>query len=275
MRNIPASKITDRISKLCIQANTVLRPDVSRVLLSTSRRERNKRAKKLLKIIIENAKIAKKEKLAICQDTGLPVIFVEMGKNVAVTGGDIGQAIQKGVKLGYKKASLRNSIIKDPLRTKKQKSDFGPGIIHYEYRNSSKLKIVVMPKGFGCENKSKLKMLLPTADLSEVEKFVVEAVKEAGADACPPYVIGIGIGGTADYACLLAKKALLKPLSSSNKMEKEILKSINRLGIGPMGLGGRTTALAVRILTHPTHIAGLPVAINISCHALRSATAVL
>jgi len=284
MRRIQADQITKVVAKLCIQANTVLRPDVLNALKSAFSREKNKRAKHALQMIIENASIAKKQGLAICQDTGLPVVFVEVGKGVLVAGSGIEQAIQNGVVLGYKKASLRNSIIQDPLRLKSQKPQFGPAITHYEYSNSNKLKITVLPKGFGCENKSKLKMFLPTADFVEIKKFILDAVKEAGPDACPPYVIGIGIGGSADYTCLLAKKALLEEVTKSQshkvtssvlRLEQELLQDINRLGIGPMGLGGKTTALAVRILTHPTHIAGLPVAVNISCHALRSATAIL
>jgi fumarate hydratase subunit alpha len=247
-------------------------------------RETNSRAKRILEDIIQNALIAKKEKLAICQDTGLPVVFLEIGQDVKFTGRDLNRAIQRGIELGYKKASLRNSIILDPL-IREGSVKFSPGVIHIDLVKGDKVKITVLPKGFGCENKSSLKMFNPTADIYEIKKFIVDTVKSCGPDACPPYVIGVGIGGTADYASLLAKKALLKKVTSNQKpvtrnipyirLERELLLAINRLGIGPMGLGGKTTALTVNILTYPTHIAGLPVAVNISCHALRSAMRII
>jgi len=277
MRIVSAKKIQDTLAKLCIQANLFLRPDILRALKSAHAKESNKRAKRILKAIIDNAQVARREKIAICQDTGIPVVFLEIGQGVKISG-DLKSAINKGVELGYRKGSLRNSIIHDPILRGKAK--YSPAVIHTDIVKGDKLKITVLPKGFGCENKAQLKMFNPTIDLAQVKKFIVESVKKAGPDACPPYVVGVGIGGTADYACFLAKKALLRkivqrPASIVHRargLEQQLLYNINALNIGPMGLGGRTTALAVNIETYPTHIAGLPVAVNISCHALRSAT---
>ncbi|MFH1199098.1 MAG: fumarate hydratase [Candidatus Omnitrophota bacterium] len=277
MRIISANKIRDTVADLCIRANLVLRKDVLAQLNVAYLKETNKRAKDILGAIIKNAKIAKSEGLAICQDTGMPCVFVELGQNVKIAG-DLKTAINKGVELGYKKGFLRNSVIRDPLL--RSKPEYGPPIMHIDIVKGSRIKLTVLPKGFGCENKSQLKMFNPTAQIGEIKKFIIEAVKNAGPDACPPYVVGVGIGGTADYAALLAKKALLRKVVSRQssvvsriaKLEQDLLKEINRLNIGPMGLGGRTTCLGVNVETSPTHIAGLPVAVNISCHALRSAT---
>lgn len=278
MKKVNTNLIAKTVGQLCEKANLELRSDVLAALKKSYPKEKNKRAKHALDLIIKNATIAKRERLAICQDTGLPIVFLEVGQNIQFVGGDLNKAIQKGIELGYKKASLRNSIIRDPLN--RGRSKFSPGIIHTEIVKGSRLKITVLPKGFGCENKSALKMFNPTAEIDEIKKFIIDTVKSAGADACPPYVIGVGIGGTADYAGLLAKKALLKKLVAKRytlctKLESNLLKEINKLNIGPMGLGGKTTALVVNIETYPTHIAGLPVAVNISCHALRSATRTL
>lgn len=277
MRRILAKKIQDKVCALCAQANLVLRKDVFGALESVYAKETNKRAKEILGAIIANAKIARKESLAICQDTGLPCVFVEIGNQVRISG-DLKRAIAKGVESGYRKAYLRNSIVSDPILHARPK--YFPPVIHIDIVKGNKLKLTVLPKGFGCENKTQLKMFNPTAKKEEIKKFIVDVVKQAGSDACPPYVVGIGIGGTADYACLLAKKALLRKLNAKRytlyaKLESNLLKEINKLNIGPMGLGGKTTALAVNIETYPTHIAGLPVAVNISCHALRSASVVL
>jgi fumarate hydratase subunit alpha len=288
MRVIRANKIKDLVSELCILSNLDLRKDVLTNLKSSHSKERNKRAKQILFAIIENAKIAQEEGLAICQDTGMPIVFVEIGKGVYVSG-DLKVAIMKGVEAGYKKGSLRSSIVQNPLT--RGKSGYQPCVIHLDIVKGNKIKLTVLPKGFGCENKSALKMFKPTAKIGEIKEFIVETVKNAGPDACPPYIVGVGIGGTADYAGLLAKRALLKRVTRTprhlptgeaskdtryvSKVEKDLLKEINSLNIGPMGLGGKTTALAVNIETYPTHIAGLPVAVNISCHALRSATGTL
>ena len=203
----------------------------------------------------------------------MPVIFVQVGQDLKISG-NLKVAINKGIEAGYKKYSLRNSIVSDPLL--RGKPGFSPCIIHMDIVSGDKIKLTLLPKGFGCENKSQLKMFKPTASLDEIRRFIIDAVKSAGADACSPYVIGVGIGGTAEYASLMAKKALLIKLSAKHsKLEEDLLKQINKTGIGPLGLGGQTTALALNILTYPTHIAGLPVSVNISCHALRSAEIVL
>jgi fumarate hydratase subunit alpha len=275
MKIIKAVKITQVVADLCLQANCSLRQDVLRQLKSAYQKELDKKSKAALKAIIENAAIADKEKLAICQDTGLPIVFIEIGQDVKISG-DLKQAIIKGIALGYQRGNFRESIIKDPLL--RGKPVYQGAVIHTDIVSGSKIKITLMPKGFGCENKSRLKMFLPTAGIDEIKNFVVETVKAAGPDACPPYIVGVGIGGGADYAGFLAKKALLKGLPSKGTLpefERELLSKINKLHIGPMGLGGKTTALAVNVETYPTHIAGLPVAVNISCHALRSATRIL
>ncbi|MFA5092894.1 MAG: fumarate hydratase [Candidatus Omnitrophota bacterium] len=273
MREIKAEQIKQAVMELVRKANFILRSDVLMALKCAYKIEKNKRAKTILKAILENATFAKKESLAICQDTGLPVVFVEVGQDLKVTG-DLKKAINQGIEKGYKKYSLRNSIVADPLI--RGSSKFSPSVMHLDIVKGSKIKLTVLPKGFGCENKSQLKMFRPTASIEEIKKFIVEAVKAAGPDACPPYVVGVGIGGTADYAGVLAKKALLSRLQSkSSRLENDLLKEINKTAIGPMGLGGKTTALAVKIQKYPTHIAGLAVNVNISCHALRSASVIL
>lgn len=257
-----------------------LRSDMLKAIRLAYRRERNAKAKDILKAIIQNALIARRERLAICQDTGLPCVFIELGEDVKIIG-NLKSAVNKGVESGYRRGNLRDSIVRDPLS--REKFGYSPAVIHIEIVKGNKIKLTVLPKGFGCENKSRLIMLNPTSGIDKIKKYVLETIKFAGADACPPFVVGVGIGGTADYACFLAKKALLKKIKNQKIpayrqagkikiLERELLKAINKLNIGPMGLGGKTTALAVNILTYPTHIAGLPVAVNISCHALRSAT---
>ncbi|MFH1413245.1 MAG: fumarate hydratase [Candidatus Omnitrophota bacterium] len=277
MKIISANMIRDAISGLCVQANIELRKDVLASLKRARLAEKSKRARGILGAVIKNAFIAGRENLAICQDTGLPVVFAELGVNVRIKG-DLKSAIIKGVESGYKKGGLRNSIVKDPLL--RGRPSFRGAVIHLDLVKGNNLKLTVLPKGFGCENKAQLHMFKPTAGIEQIKEFIISAVKSAGPDACPPFVIGVGIGGTADYASFLAKKALLRKITKprtynlepKTKLEQELLKSINQLNIGPMGLGGRTTALAVNIETYPTHIAGLPVAVNISCHALRSAS---
>ncbi|HTZ11096.1 MAG TPA: fumarate hydratase [Candidatus Margulisiibacteriota bacterium] len=273
MKKITSEKIRKVISSLCAQANFSLRRDLLAALKAARAKEPNKRNKRMIGAIIENAAVAKKDKLAICQDTGLPIVFLEVGQGVQITG-DLNAAVNKGVEEGYRKAYLRNSVIRDPLL--RGSPGYQPAVMHIDMVRGSRLKITLLPKGFGCENKSALKMFRPTAGVDEIKEFIIETVKNAGPDACPPYIVGVGIGGSADYASLLAKKALLRRIKISPKgLERELLHKINKLHIGTMGLGGRVTALGVHIETHPTHIAGLPVAVNISCHALRSATAVL
>jgi fumarate hydratase subunit alpha len=281
MRALKAVKINQAASELVKQANFSLRQDVLAALRKAWQGEKNKRAKNILKAILDNAAYAQKESLAICQDTGMPVVFAQVGQDLKILG-NLTEAINQGISAGYRKYSLRNSIVADPLA--RGRSSFSPAVVHTEIVRGNKLKLTLLPKGFGCENKSQLKMFKPTAGLNEIKQFIIEAVKAAGPDACPPYVVGVGIGGTADYAGLLAKKALLKKINIKRKpsmpgtvpaLERELLAKINNLKIGPMGLGGNTTVLAVNILTYPTHIAGLPVSVNISCHALRSAEIIL
>ncbi|MFA5157198.1 MAG: fumarate hydratase [Candidatus Omnitrophota bacterium] len=274
MKTISAAKIQEAVSDLCLIANLFLRSDVLALLKSARAKETNQKARRALAAIIENAAIAKKERLAICQDTGMPCVFVEAGQGVRISG-DLTAAINKGVEAGYKKGYFRNSVVKNPLL--RGKSAYSPVVIHTEITSGNRLKLTVLPKGFGSENKTQLKMFRPTATIDDVKRFIVESVKAAGSDACPPYIIGIGIGGTAEYACLLAKKALIRKMNVKTrvKLEADLLKEINKLNIGPMGLGGKHTALSVNVETYPTHIAGLPVCVNISCHALRSASIVL
>jgi len=278
MRKINTKKVTEAVRKLVMDANTRLRPDIKDALTRALKIERKASAKNILKQLIENAKIASKESLAICQDTGMAVIFAEVGQDVALEGADIRRAINDGVRLGYKDGYFRNSVVDGPFTRKNTRTNT-PAIIHMDIVKGDRVKITALPKGFGCENKSAVKMFDPTSDIGDIEDFVLDTVKRAGADACPPFIVGIGIGGTMDYACLLAKKALFvkcknqrsKTKDIVSKLEGRLLARINRLNIGPMGLGGKTTALCVNILTYPTHIAGLPVAVNIGCHATRSA----
>ena len=272
MRRVSAQIIKDAVADLAIQANLILRKDVLAKLHQAFAEEANIRARNILKAVLDNADAAKKEHIAICQDTGIPIVFLEIGQEVLIKG-DLIMAVNKGIELGYKRGALRNSIVSDPLTRGEAK--FSPAVIHTTLVSGSKIKITVLPKGFGCENKSQIKMFNPTAKQEDINKFIVDAVKAAGPDACPPYFLGVGIGGSADYAMLLAKKALLRIVLRPSKLERELLKEINKLNIGPMGLGGKATCLGVNMETAPTHIAGLPVAVNISCHALRSASAVL
>ena len=279
MKKITKEKIQLAVKKLVIQANTQLRPDVLKTLETALKQEKKPKARTAISAIVENAKIAKSKKIAICQDTGLPIVFVSLGDQVSIEG-NITEIIIKAVKDTYNQEYLRASIQPDPLFRSKPPS-YAPCIIHVDIVKGNKCLLEILPKGFGSENKAKVKMFNPTASLSDIENFIVDTVKQAGASACPPYMIGIGVGGTQDYAGLLAKKALLRPVNKSNKdkrlakLEVEVLKKINKLKIGPFGLGGNNTALSVAIKTHPTHIAGMPVAVNISCHALRSARIIL
>lgn len=269
MKKIKANRIQKIVAELCIEANIILRKDVLDAIKLASRMEKNIRAKRILKALIENASIAKNEKIALCQDTGMAVVFLEIGQNLRITG-DLNNAVNSGVRDGYKRGFLRKSIV-EPL-SRINTNDNTPAIIHTRIVPGDKLKVCVFPKGFGCEAKFSIKMFEPTAATDEIIDFVVKTVKDAGPDACPPYIVGIGIGGTIDYACILAKRALLKKITHyTSRLEQRLLREINKLNIGPMGLGGKTTCLGVNILTFPTHIAGLPVAVNISCHALRSA----
>lgn len=274
MREIHVDLIKNEVARMCIDANFNLNDDIYNALVDASNNETSPIGKNILVDIIENANIAKKKSVPICQDTGMAIIFVSVGQDVHLIGGDISSAINTGVKIGYDKGYLRKSVVVDPLN-RINSNDNTPAVIHYDIIPGDKVKIIFAPKGFGSENMSKTKMLVPSDGIDGVEDFIVETVSLAGANPCPPIIVGVGIGGTLEKSALLAKKALTLDLDKENidefysQMEKRLLKKINDLGIGPQGLGGKATALAVKILTYPTHIAGLPVAVNINCHAAR------
>lgn len=274
MRTINSSEITDAVAKMCVEANCLLPGDVLERLESSLTSEQSPLGCGILASIVENAAVAREKMMPICQDTGMAVFFVDMGREVFVEGSTIENAVNEGVRRGYRDGFLRKSIVADPLR-RVNTNDNTPSVIYLTQSEGDKIKITFAPKGFGSENMGGVKMLKPSDGEEGVKKFVVDTVSAAGPNPCPPTVVGVGIGGTMDYAAFLAKKALTVPLNSSNPdpyyaaMEDELLERINRLGIGPQGLGGTTTALKVNILTYPTHIAGLPVAVNISCHVTR------
>lgn len=274
-RKIDSGLIKDAVRDLFIKANTCLRPDILSGLKLARKNETLEKARYALDVIIKNAFIAKKKMLAICQDTGMAVVYLKIGQSVLVKG-DLKKAVSKGVALAYKQGYFRNSIVNDPLIRKNTNSNLPP-VIYTDIAPGNKINIRVVAKGFGCENVSKTMMFRPTDPVSSIEEFVVNTVKEAGSRPCPPVYIGIGIGGTLDKAVSLSKEAIFRPLNKHSKdkhiaeLERSILKEVNKLKIGPIGAGGNSTALGVSILTYPTHIAGLPVAINISCHATRTA----
>lgn len=280
MREVNVNKIKDIISQLAIEANLFLRKDILRALKNAYLREKKVKPKKILKALVENAKIAAGEKIPICQDTGMAAVFLEIGQGVKLVGGDLEKAINDGIRQGYKKGLLRKAVVADPLLRVNTK-DNAPAVIHTKIVPGDKIKITVLPKGFGSENKSAIKMFKPTDSVDKIGEFIVETVKNAGPDACPPFAVGVGIGGTLDKACILAKEALLRPIDKRNskahiaKLERELLKKINNLNIGPMGLGGIVTCLGLNIEVFATHIAGLPVCVSISCHATRSATKII
>jgi len=273
MREIKAEVITDIVRRMCITANCVLPDDVRRRIAFCREHEDWESASATLGKIIENYEIAEREMVPICQDTGVVCVFVEIGQDVHIIG-NLDDAINEGVRQGYDEGYLRKSVVADPLQ-RKNTGDNTPAMIYYDIVSGDKLKITVVPKGFGSENMSRIVMLRPYAGIDGVKAFILKTVEEAGANPCPPIIVGVGIGGTFDKVALLAKKALLLPVDVMNedpfyaKLEDEVLESINALGIGPQGFGGCTTALAVKILTMPTHIAGLPVAVNINCHVAR------
>lgn len=280
MREIQVNEIIDAVEKLCLSANQRLNPDVYRALQAGLTREESQIGKDVLQKLLLNAQTAQEKGMALCQDTGMAVIFCELGQDVHVSGGDLTAAINEGVRRGYRSGYLRNSMVSNPLE-RVNTGDNTPAVIHYEVVAGEQIKITVAPKGFGSENSSALTMLTPADGVEGVKQFVLSVVEKAGANSCPPLVVGVGLGGSMEKAALLAKKSLCREVGATNPnekiaaLEKELLRSINKLGIGPAGLGGRVTALAVHIETFPTHIAGLPVAVNLSCHALRHAEAVL
>lgn len=280
VREIEAAKITDTVKRLCIQANVILPEDVKNCIIKRKSEENWAPAKEILDRIEENFELAAAENVPICQDTGVACVFLEIGQEVHIAGGDITQAVNEGVRQGYAEGYLRKSVVRDPL-DRVNTGDNTPAMIYYDIVPGDKIKITVAPKGFGSENMSQIKMLRPSDGIEGVKAFVLKAVEEAGPNPCPPIIVGVGIGGTFDKAALLAKKALLRETGTPSadplyaKLEEELLEKINALGIGPQGFGGKTTALAVAVEHYPTHIAGLPVAVNINCHVARHKTEVI
>ena len=279
MRQIGAEKITEAVARLCIEANCHLSQDIQARLNSMYDQETWPQAKEILERIIDNYQIADRENVPVCQDTGMACVFLKIGQDVHVDG-DITEAVNEGVRRGYGEGYLRKSVVRDPL-DRVNTGDNTPAMLYMELVHGDKIEITVAPKGFGSENMSQIKMLRPSDGVQGVKDFVLKVVEDAGPNPCPPIVVGVGIGGTFDKAAYMAKKALLRNVDEPNEkpfyaqLEQELLESINALGIGPQGFGGRTTALAVNIETCPTHIAGLPVAVNINCHVTRHQTEVI
>jgi len=280
MRTVQVEEITKNIKEMCIEANHFLTQDMDVALKCAVETEKAELGKQILNQLQDNLAIAGEEMIPICQDTGMAVIFMEIGQDVHFEGGSLEDAINEGVRQGYVEGYLRKSVVKDPLIRENTK-DNTPAVIHYQMVNGDKVTITVAPKGFGSENMSRVFMLKPADGIEGVKEAILTAVKDAGPNACPPMVVGVGIGGTFEKCALMAKKALTRPVNQHSdipyvaEMEKEVLEKINKTGIGPGGLGGTTTALAVNINTYPTHIAGLPVAINICCHVNRHAVRVI
>lgn len=280
MRTLETSEIIRNIKEMCIEANHFLAPDMEEALRKAQDTEKAPLGKQILGQLQENLQIAGEDMIPICQDTGMAVVFLEIGQELHITGGSLEEAVNEGVRQGYVEGYLRKSVVKDPLIRENTK-DNTPAVIHYEIVPGEQLRITIAPKGFGSENMSRIFMLKPADGIEGVKNAVLTAVKDAGPNACPPMVVGVGIGGTFEKCALLAKKALTRPVNEHStipyvkELEEELLEKINKTGIGPGGLGGTTTALAVNINTYPTHIAGLPVAINICCHVNRHAVRVL
>ena len=276
MREIDSSLISEVVARLCIDANYHLPPDMKKQIISSSKEESWETASIILDQIIENFNIADENLQPICQDTGLACVFLSIGQDLHING-NLEDAVNEGVRKGYSEGYLRKSVVSDPLN-RVNTGDNTPAMIYYDICPGDKLKITVAPKGFGSENMSQIKMLKPSDGIEGVKDFVIKVVEDAGPNPCPPIVVGVGIGGTFDKAAYLAKKALMRPVDQRNsedfyaELEEELLEKINALGIGPQGFGGRTTALAVNIEKFPTHIAGLPVAVNINCHVTRHMT---
>ncbi len=278
MREINASLITETVKNLLIKANKILPNDLVECIGCSKKVENNETAKSILNDLEANIDAAKELDIPVCQDTGMAVIFAEVGQDVHIVGGSFEDAVNKGVSLGYTEGLLRKSVVRDPFYDRVNTNDNTPAIIHTRIVDGDKIKITAAPKGFGSENMSKLRMFTPSAKREDIVNYVVDVVKTAGSNPCPPVVIGVGIGGDFEYSAVLAKKALCRPVSEKNQiefyreMESEILEKINALDIGPQGFGGKTTALSVNIETYPTHIAGLPVAVNVGCHVTRHAS---
>ncbi len=280
MREISVKKVAQIIENLCIEANLYLPEDIKCALREYHKIEDGVIAKDILGNIIENFVIAEQKQIPICQDTGMACVFLEIGQDVHFTDGDLYEAVNDGVCQGYEKGFLRKSVVKDPVR-RGNTGDNTPAVIYTDIVKGDKVKITVAPKGFGSENMSRIKMLKPSDSVEGIKEFVLKVIEDAGPNPCPPMVVGVGIGGTFDKCALLAKKALLRPVDTENSqefyanLEKELLEEINKSGIGPQGFGGKTTALGVNIETMPTHIAGMPCAVNISCHVTRHKTQVI
>ncbi len=280
MRVINSDEITKRVEQMCIKANCCLNNDIMDALKKAEDEEASEVGKEIIKKLEENALIAAKKEMPICQDTGMAVFFVKIGKDVHVEGDSITDAINKGVALGYTKGYLRKSVVADPLK-RVNTNDNTPAVIYYDFRDGDRIEITFAPKGFGSENKSGIKMLNPSDGINGVINFVVETVEKACGNPCPPMIVGVGIGGTMDKAAYLSKRALTRSIDERNpdplyaELENKLLEQINLTGIGPQGMGGTTTALAVNVEVYPTHIAGLPVAVNINCHATRHATEII
>ncbi len=279
MRTVKASAVTDAVAELCIRANRELPPDVRAALERARAAEPWPTAQRGLDILLDNLALAAEKQLPICQDTGMACVFLELGQDVHIDG-DLNAAVQAGIRAGYARGYLRCSVVADPLR-RVNTGDNTPGVLSVRLVPGDVCRLTVLPKGFGSENMSRLQMLTPADGAEGVRRFVLDTVRAAGPNPCPPIVVGIGVGGTFDGVAALAKRALLRPLDAANpdpyyaEMERTLLEEINALGIGPQGFGGRTTALGLAIETAPTHVAGLPVAVNISCHATRRASAAL
>lgn len=277
LREISADKITQAVKLLSMKANYNLPEDILENLINKTESEKSLLGKQILKDIVKNANIAREEQMPICQDTGIAVVFVDIGQEVCIKEGSLEKAINDGVRLGYEEGYLRMSVVNDPI-IRVNTGDNTPAVIHYKISEGDKIKITVMPKGAGSENTSALKMLKPSDGFDGIKSFVIETVEKAGPNACPPLIVGVGIGGNFEVAPYLSKKALLKSIGERNpnkeiaEFELILLDDINKLGIGPQGLGGTTTALDVHIETYPTHIASLPVAVNLGCHVTRHAT---
>ncbi len=280
MRTIHVNDVTSNIREMCIEANHYLAPDMDEALKNAVETEKSGLGKQILNQLQDNLKIAGEDMIPICQDTGMAVVFMEIGQDVHFEGGSLEEAIHEGVRQGYVEGYLRKSVVKDPLIRENTK-DNTPAIIHYSIVSGDQVKITVAPKGFGSENMSRVFMLKPADGIEGVKNAILTAVKDAGPNACPPMVVGVGIGGTFEKCALMAKQALTRPVNEHStipyvkEMEEELLERINKTGIGPGGLGGTTTVLAVNINTYATHIAGLPVAVNICCHVNRHAVRVL
>ena len=278
MRTIHVNDVTGNIREMCIEANHYLTPDMDAALKNAVGTEKSGLGKQILNQLQDNLKIAGEDMIPICQDTGMAVVFMEIGQDVHFEGGSLEEAIHEGVRQGYVEGYLRKSVVKDPLIRENTK-DNTPAIIHYSIVSGDEVKITVAPKGFGSENMSAIKMLTPSYGIEGVKKFILDTVRTAGPNPCPPIVVGVGIGGTFERCAQLAKKATFRAIDTHNederyaKLEDELLESINKMGFGPAGLGGTTTAIGVNIETSPTHIAGMPVAVNICCHAARHASA--